>query len=133
MAEPVAVGVEVIEALTVPFADTAALPDETCAVVELVDRVAKPELGVTLGAGVATTVVVVLDEEGEEVAVVGVVVWEAKVAVAADALTSYWLTMGAISWTTRLASASRKLVAAGWSDEGRAVTQDGRGAHVVVI
>ncbi len=38
-----------------------------------------------------------------------------------------------MSWTTRLASACRKLVAIEWSDEGTAVTNAGNGADVVVM
>lgn len=45
----------------------------------------------------------------------------------------FWLTIGAISCTTRLASACRKLLAIGWSDDGTAVIHAGKGADVVVV
>ena len=38
-----------------------------------------------------------------------------------------------MSWYTKLASACRKLVTTGWSDEGMAVTHDGSGADVAVM
>ena len=123
-----AVAMEVIEALTVLFRDrVCAVPlPETCDAVVFAESVATPELAVTLGAIV--DVAVVFNEE-----VAGSFVGVEWPAVYADTLTSYWLTIGAMSWITRLASACRKLVAIGWSDEGMAVTHDGRGADVVVM
>lgn len=119
--DPDAVVMEVVEATAVPFADrigAVPLPD-MCDVVAFAGATTKPLLAVALGAGVGTSVV--CDE-----IVVGAVC-------AAEYKASFWLTRGAISWTTRLASARRKLVATDWSDEGTAVIHAGKGADVVVM
>ena len=114
-----AVPFEFVEGVPVLFAD-GTTPLETLAADTFADTCAKPELAVTTGVDVATTVA--FDEE----------VTACAVAEYAETSSSNWLTMGAISWRTSVASACRKLVMTGWREVGMAVTQEGKGAEGAV-
>lgn len=119
--EPPAVPFEVVEGDPVLFAD-GITPLETLTADPFADTCAKPELAVTIvGADVVTTVAF-SDEEKEEEGYVD-----------ADTSSSTWLTRGAISCLTSVASACRKLVMTDWREDGMAVTQGGNGAEAAVM
>lgn len=123
--EPAAFPFEIVARVPVLFADGIE-PLETLTADAFADTCAKPELAVTVGAEVVRTVA--FDEEEE----VGTGV-ACAVAEYADTSSSYWLTAGAISWRTSVASAFRKLVMTGWREVGMAATQEGNGAEVAVM
>ena len=127
---PPAVPFEDVEGLPVPFAD-GTIPLEILTADPFAVTSAKPELAVTVGADVALN-----DEEAKDADEVGAGV-ACAVAEYADTSSSnsslYSLTMGAISWRTSVASASRKLVMTGWREVGRAATKKGMGAEEAVM
>ena len=133
-----AVPFKVIEGVPVLFAD-GITPLETLTLDPFADTCAKPEVAVTIvGADVVTTVAF-SDEETEEKeegyvdAGVTAGVTACAVAEYADTSSSTWLTRGAISCLTSVASACRKLVMTGWREDGMSVTQGGSGAEVAVM
>ena len=126
--DPVAVVIGAIAVLVANEIGAVPLPD-ACDVVIFAEAVTKPELGDALGTDVGVNVGATVAFEEVAVGAVGAA-WPAEYR---DTASLFWLTIGAISWTTRLASACRKLVATGWSEEGIAVTHAGRGTDVVVM
>ena len=122
---------DVVKGLPVPLADGIIIPLETVTADAFADTCAKVELGVTVvGGDVDTIVAFEGEEERGEVVGAGVA---CAVAEYADTSSSYWLTMGAISCLTSVASACRKLVMTGWREDGMAVTQAGKGAEAALM
>ena len=122
-----AVPFELVERAPVLFAD-GIRPLEALTPDAFADTCAKPELAVTIvGADVDT--IVAISNETEDV---GAGVSACCAADCDDTSSSNWLTKGAISCLTSVASACRKLVTTGWREDGMAVTQGGNGAEAAV-